>query len=224
MSLVIGHWSFVVKKKKLGNGKLIISLGLSILALTVCSIQVVAQSASERYPTTTELVRLRDKLRRQIRKLENENEFKDSRSSADKQRRASLVSAWTKFDPIVAPFLGYWSGYEESLLIYPGNNKGRVCIIYEGLGIVEISFGNVVNGEIRTDEKETIIKEGNYLGVASVRNNKPDIFVTPPYMNPSITLLMSEFMNRASMNRPDIAEMVQKFKASGCRDGLPSKR
>lgn len=216
----------MVKKKKLGNGKLIISLGLSIIALRVCSLQVLAQSASERYPTNTELVKLREKLRSQIRKLESENEFQDSRTSPDKQRHASFVSAWAKIDPIVAPFLGYWLAYQESLLIYPSNTKGRVCIIYEGegLGFNELYFGNVVNGEIRTDEKETIIKEGNYLGVASVRNNKPDIFVTPPYMNPSITLLMSEFMNRASMNRPDIAEMVQKFKASGCRDGLPSKR
>ncbi|MFB2938694.1 hypothetical protein ACE1B6_25870 [Aerosakkonemataceae cyanobacterium BLCC-F154] len=211
-------------KKKLVNGKVIIGLGLSIIALKVCSLQVLAQSASERYPTTTELVRLREKLRSQIRKLENENEFKDFRSSADKQRLASLVSAWAKVDPIVAPFLGYWSGYEESLLIYPANTKGRVCIIYEGLGENELYFGNVVNGEIRTDEKQTIIKEGDYLAVASVRNNQPDIFVTPPFMNPRITLAMSEFMSRASMNRPDIAVMVQKFKASGCRDGLPSKR
>lgn len=211
-------------KKNLVSGRVLIGLGLSLIILKICCLQVFAQSASERYPTNTELVRLREKLRRQIRTIENGNEFKDFRSSADKQRRASFVSAWTKVDPIVAPFLGYWSGYEESLLIYPGNNKGRVCIIYEGLGIVEISFGNVVNGQIRTDEKETIIKEGNYLGVATVRNNQPDIFVTPPYMNPRITLLMSEFMRMSSMNRPDIAEMVQKFKASGCRDGLPSKR
>lgn len=214
----------MINQKKLLNGKVIISLGLSIIALKVCSLPVFAQSASERYPTTTELVRLREKLRQQIRAIENGNEFKNFRTLADKQRLASLVSAWAKVDPIVAPFLGYWSGYEESLLIYPSNTKGRVCIIYEGLGLNEIYFGNVVNGEIRTDEKETIIKEGDYLGVASVRNNQPDIFVTPPYMNPRITLLMSDFMSRGSMNRPDIAPMVRKFKASGCRDGLPSKR
>lgn len=224
MLLAIGHWSFVVSKKKLMNGKVIISLGLSIIALKVCSLQVFAQSSSERYPTTTELVRLREKLRQQIRTIEKENEFKDFRTWADKQRRASFVSEWAKVEPIVAPFLGYWSGYEEILLIYPANTKGRVCIIYEGLGENELYFGNVVNGQIRNDQKETIIKEGDYLAVASVRNNQPDIFVTSPYMNPRIPLSMSEFMNRARMNRPDIPPMVQKFKASGCRDGLPSKR
>ncbi|MFB2833501.1 hypothetical protein [Floridanema evergladense] len=206
------------------NGKLIISLGLSIIALNVCSWQVFAQSYSERYPTNAELMRLREKLRGQIRTRENENEFKDSRISADKQRYNSFVSAWAKVDRIVAPFLGYWSGYEESLLVYPGNSKGRVCIIYEGLGENELFFGNVIDGEIRTNRKEVIIKQGNYLGVASVRNNQPDIFVTPPYMNPRIPLTMSEFMNRARMNRPDIPPMVQKFKTSGCRDGLPSQR
>ena len=211
-------------KKKLRNGKVIISLGLSIIALKICSLQVFAQSASERYPTNTELVRLQEKLRRQIRTIETGNEFKDFRTSGDKQRHASFVSAWATIYPVVAPFLGYWSGYEESLLIYPAITKGRVCIIYEGLGENELYFGNVVNGEIRTDEKRTIIKEGDYLAVASVRNNQPDIFVTPPYMNPRMPLPMSEFMRMASMNRPDIAPMVQKFKASGCRDGLPSRK
>jgi hypothetical protein len=214
----------VVNTKKLVNGKVIIILGLSIIALKVYSLQVIAQSASERYPTTTELVRLREKLRGQIRTIENGNEFKDFRTSADRQRRTSFVSAWTKVDPIVAPFLGYWSGYEESLLIYPRNTQGNVCIVYEGLGEVELYFGNVVNGQIRTEQNESIIKEGDYLAVATVRNNQADIFVTPPYMNPRIPLTGNEFMNRARMNRPDIAEMVQKFKASGCRDGLPSKR
>jgi len=211
-------------KKNLVSGRVLIGLGLSIIILRIWCLQVFAQSTSERYPTTTELVRLQEKLRGQIRTIENGNEFKDFRTSPDKQRRASFVSSWSKVDPIVAPFLGYWSGYEESLLIYPGNTKGRVCIIYEGLGENELYFGNVVNGEIRTDQKETIIKEGDYLAVASVRNNQPDIFVTPPYMNPRITLKMNEFMNRARMNRPDIPPMVQKFKASGCRDGLPSNR
>lgn len=206
------------------NAKAIIGMGLSILTLTVCSWKVIAQSSSERYPTSTELVRLRDKLRSQIRTIERGNEFKDFRTSDDRQRHASFVSAWAKVDPTVAPFLGYWSGYEESLLIYPRNTKGSVCIVYEGLGEVELYFGNVVNGQIRTEQNESIIKEGNYLAVATVRNNQADIFVTPPYMNPRIPLTGSEFMNRASMNRPDIAEMVKKFKASGCRDGLPSKR
>lgn len=211
-------------KRKLVNGKVIISLGLSIIALTVYSLQVIAQSASERYPTSAEIVRLRDKLQRQIRTIENQNEFKDFRTPVDRQRHASFISQWAKIDPVVAPFLGYWSGYEESLLIYPRNTKGSVCIVYEGLGEVELYFGNVVNGQIRTEQNESIIKEGNYLAVATVRNNQADIFVTPPYMNPTIPLTGSEFMRRASMNRPDIAEMVQKFKASGCRDGLPSKR
>jgi len=206
------------------NERALIGIGLSILTLTVCSWQVIAQSSSERYPTNRELVRLRDKLRSQIRTIERENGLQDFRTSPDKQRHTSFVSAWAKFDPIVAPFLGYWSGYEESLLIYPRNTKGSVCIVYEGLGEVELYFGNVVNGQIRTEQNESIIKEGDYLAVATVRNNQADIFVTPPYMNPRIPLTGSEFMNRARMNRPDIAEMVQKFKTSGCRDGLPSKR
>lgn len=211
-------------KKNLVSGKVLIGLGLSLIILKICCLQVFAQSASERYPTNTELVRLREKLRRQIRTIENANESPNSRTSPDKQRHASFVSAWAKVDPIVAPFLGYWTGYEESLLVYPGNSKGRVCIIYEGLGENELYFGNVVNGELRSDQKETIVKEGDYLAVASVRNNQPDIFVTPPFMNPRIPLKMSEFMNRARMTRPDIPPMVQKFKASGCRDGLPSQR
>ncbi|MFB2892649.1 hypothetical protein ACE1CI_06860 [Aerosakkonemataceae cyanobacterium BLCC-F50] len=211
-------------KKNLTIAKILIGLGLSIIIFKVFYLQAFAQTFSERYPTPTELVRLREKLRGQIRTIENNNQLGGSHTSTDKQRHASLVWAWAKVDPIVAPFLGYWSGYEESLLIYPRNTKGQVCIIYEGLGEVELYFGNVVNEQIRTEQNESIIKEGDYLAIATVRNNQADIFVTPPYMNPRITLTTSEFMNRARMNRPDIATMVQKFKASGCRDGLPSKR
>ncbi len=179
-----------------------------------------SQQQSERYPTATELQRLREKLRQQIRSLN----ITDRRSPAEKQSREAFVRAWSRVDAAVAPFLGDWSGYEEGLSIYPSNTRGRVCLIYIGIQEAELSLGTVSNGQIRTNQREVILKEGDYLGVASVRDNKPDIFVETPYSFPISLRSPRQFAESSRTTTEEVNKVVREFNAAGCTAALPSRR
>lgn len=191
-----------------------------IAILAISATTSLAQQQSERYPTATELQRLREKLREQIRS----SNITDSRSPSEKQSRETFIRAWSRVDPAVSPFLGNWSGYEEGLSIYPSNTRGRVCLIYIGIQEAELSLGTVSNGQIRTNQREVILKEGDYLGVASVRDNKPDIFVETPYSFPVSLRSPRQFAQSSGTSTEEVNKVVREFNASGCRLALPSRR
>ncbi|GET35507.1 hypothetical protein MiSe_02490 [Microseira wollei NIES-4236] len=201
--------------------KLLTRVGFVAMAiLAISATTSLAQQQSERYPTATELQRLREKLRQQIRS----SNIQDRRSPAEKQSREAFVRAWSRVAPAVSPFLGDWSGYEESLSIYPSNTSGRVCLIYIGIQEAELSLGTVSNGQIRTNRREVILKEGDYLGVASVRNNQPDIFVETPYHSPVSLPAPRQFAQSSGTTTEEVNKVVREFNASGCRLALPSLR
>ena len=201
--------------------KALISVGfVGMVILEISATTSLAQQQFERYPTATEVQRLRGKLRDQIRV----NNISDGRSGAEKQRREAFVNAWSSVDPPVAPFLGKWSGYEESLSIYPSNTRGRVCLIYIGIQEAELRLGTVSNGQIRTNQRAVILKEGDYLGVVSVINNKPDIFVDTPYSFPLPLQAPRQFAQSSGTNIQEVNKVVQDFNAAGCTADLPSRR
>ncbi|MCL1465580.1 hypothetical protein [Argonema galeatum] len=205
--------------KELINSRVLISFGLSLVILIASALKIFAQQQLERYPTAAELQRLREKLRQQIRR----NNVGDMRTQTDKQRRESFVRDWSRFDPAVAPFLGKWSGYEEGLSVYPSNRRGRVCLIYIGIQAADFGLGTVSNGVIRTNDKAVILKEGDYLGIATVRNNQADIPVEIPYNSPTVTQAARQFA-QLSANAQEVDKVVREFNAAGCRSGLPSGR
>ncbi|MFB2923452.1 MULTISPECIES: hypothetical protein [Aerosakkonema] len=206
-------------KKELTSSIAKISLGLSLTIITASFLPVLAQQQFERYPTAAEIQRLRSKLREQIRR----NNVGDSRSQVEKQRRESFVRAWSRIDPAIAPFLGKWSGYEEGLSVYPSNRRGRVCLIYIGIQAADFGLGTVSNEVIRTDDKEVILKEGDYLGVVTVRNDRADIPVEIPYNSPTVLEAARQFA-QLSANAQDVDKVVRQFNAAGCTAGLPSRR
>ncbi|MFB2979873.1 hypothetical protein [Microseira sp. BLCC-F43] len=191
---------------------------MAILAISATT--SLAQQQSERYPTATELQRLREKLRQQIRS----SNIQDRRSPAEKQSREAFVRTWSRVAPTISPFLGNWSGYEESLSIYPSNTSGHVCLIYIGIQEAELILATVSNGQIRTNRREVILKEGDYLGVASVRNNKPDIFVETPYSFPVSLQPPRQFAQSSGTTTEEVNKVVREFNASGCTAALPSLR
>lgn len=199
------------------NSRVLISFVLSFVILTTSSLKIIAQQQFERYPTAAEVERLREKLRQQIRR----NNVGDMRTQTEKQRRESFVRDWSRVDPVVAPFLGKWSGYEEGLSVYPSNRRGRVCLIYIGIQEADFRLGTVSNGVIRTNDKAVILKEGDYLGVATVRNNQADIPVEIPYNSPTVTQAARQFA-QLSANAQEVDKVVREFNAAGCRAGLPS--
>jgi len=55
----------------------------------------------------------------------------DKRSQLEINSINQFVRAWQKADPSIAPFLGNWSAYEESLELYPSIVRGQVCVVRE---------------------------------------------------------------------------------------------
>lgn len=200
---------------------------LLALSLAVISILLISYfpsfAQSERYPTAAEIQGLRKKLRQQIGDIESTGQITDNRNLAPRQSRESFVRNWSRIDPTIAPFLGEWGGYEESLAVYPSNTRGRVCLIYIGIQATEFSLGNISNGVIQTSDRDVILKEGDYLGIGVVMNNKPDIPVAVPYHFSKVMQPAREFAKLSAATTEEIEQVVRKFDAAGCRIGLPSR-
>jgi hypothetical protein len=202
----------------------LIRFWLILLAIfTASSTPSSAQQQSERYVTATEVQILREKLRQQIQAGQSGNNILDRRSLSEKQTRESFVRSWLRIDASVAPFLGNWVGYEEGLGIYPSRTRGRVCLIYIGIQAAEFSLGTVVNGQIRTNQKEVILKQGEFLGIATVFNNKADIPVATPYHSPTVPQAARDFARSSRTNAQQVDKVVQEFQAAGCTATLPSR-
>jgi hypothetical protein len=119
--------------------------------------------------------------------------------------------------------LGDWLGYEEGLGVYPSNTKGRVCLIYTAPQEAEFSQGTVVDGVIRTLQQDAILKEGNYLGIASVKDNQADIFVATPYNSPGPLKSARELARLSGTTAQEIERVVQEFNAAGCTTSRSSR-
>jgi hypothetical protein len=94
----------------------------------------------------------------------------DRRKEYEINRINQFVTAWQKADPSIAPFLGYWIGYEEGLQIYPSNTKGQVCVVLtysERTGIKRhLNVGTVSGNKLITDGdlgKRVLIKRKRKL-------------------------------------------------------------
>jgi hypothetical protein len=201
---------------------LYIALTSAILATGL--LPVFAQS--QRYPTPGEMQRLRILFRQQIRATQN-NEVRagyiqDRRSRAEVQNRESFVRNWSRVEPALAPFLGIWSGYEETLHIYPSNIRGRACIVITGEGHGSFTTGSIYNGQIRYSNQEVLFIEGNYMGIATVENNKPSIQVEIPLNSPTPLVAIAQL--RESMEPSEYSIIRQQFNTAGCTASLPNRR
>jgi len=207
------------------KGRSILGLVVSLAVLGAGSLPVLAQS--QRYPTATQLQRLRQQFRQSIRSIQNDqvgaNYIQDRRTQAQRQNRESFVRAWSNIEPEAATFFGSWSGYEEIRHIYPSNIRGRVCIVTTGEGYGSVSLGFVSNGQIRTNNGEVIFKEGNYLGVAKLDNNKPVIPLEIPLNSPK-PLETATQLREFIIEVQDKNRVIQQFNASGCTASLPNRQ
>jgi hypothetical protein len=55
----------------------------------------------------------------------------DKRSQFEINSMNQFVRAWQKVDTSIAPFLGNWIAYPESLELYPSIVRGQVCVVRE---------------------------------------------------------------------------------------------
>ncbi|MBP0020367.1 MAG: hypothetical protein J7647_22785 [Cyanobacteria bacterium SBLK] len=183
--------------------------------------------ASDRYPTEVEMQQLRSQLSRRIQELRS-GEFRvyldDYRTEEERQQYQAFVNAWSQVDPAVTPFLGMWVGYEQTVSIYPSDLRGRVCIIGNNeVGFSGFATGEVMNNtQIRTSDREFIIRSSDYLGIAGIYNGQPFIGDEIPYKNPIVPSLP----NRLGSEDPELARQaeraLQQFKEEGCLASLPT--
>lgn len=186
------------------------SLGANNLALK-------PHQLSERFPARQEMQLLLFKLQREIDRLPEIVKitpvYGDQRSVLEKQQIDSLIEVWSANNPTITPFLGSRQIIDD-FLIYPSKTKGRVCIIQsyfvnERENGVNLAIGTVENGRMLTDAKQILVVEKNYIGVAVVKQGKPNISLLPP---PKPLPRLSEFSYLQS------SRIQEWFRKSGCID------
>lgn len=195
------------------------SLVYLIGSLTIlCTGYLPSMAQSRRYPTDAEIRRLMPILGRGI---------ESNRSFVTLPRRTndarSFSAAWSRVDRSTAPFLGIWASAAVILNIYPSNTQGRVCIILEGAdGDVnshfEFKLGYAVNGQLRTDSRSMIVRQGDSLGEISIESNQSPSVI--PY------LLIEPVKPLSNLQRfdPLPARIIQQFKAAGCTASRPTRK
>jgi hypothetical protein len=85
--------------------------------------------------------------------------LKELRTPEEVQAHQAFVEAWSGRDPKIAPFLGNWMGWEDSLIIYPSTQKGKVCLVFSGYG-VDGSFSSFTTGTVTADNRLLTDKNG----------------------------------------------------------------
>ena len=132
--------------KFINNRKILFgSLGLVVSLFGINASGAIAQGVkkSERYLSNQEIRSLESDL--QSRVSGGSRFFQERRTSAQINKINNFVNAWQKVDPSIAPFLGSWGGFEESLLIYPSKNRGQVCVVLSFFSSSRNMVENVFN-------------------------------------------------------------------------------
>lgn len=191
------------------KGRSILGLVVSLAVLGAGSLPVLAQS--QRYPTNREIQRL---IRNFPSVIQSDRVLLPGDPTASEtQRLRSFVRAWSRVNPTSAPFIGRWQIDEGALAIYPSNIRGRVCIVALG-GMDDIGLlGTFVNNQIRTNKHWVIFRQGNYLGIVRIVDNKPKIF---PLGSPLPLESPTRFLRFQSIQ--------EEFNAAGCTASLPNRR
>jgi len=203
--------------------RLLLIFGLSLTILSTSLLPALAQS--ERYPTDAEVSELMNRFQRQTQATGNKPTLSETRS------REPFVSAWSKVEPSLAPFLGEWymgqdTSYASVLWIYPSRTRGRVCIIHgyypdgEDSSTLSLATGFVEKDKIHiTGEdlgRSLLVKQGNDLALLGIYDRGGDVFKYsfPRPLEPPTTSSLN--------NAPEASKIIQQFNATGCTASLPA--
>jgi hypothetical protein len=201
------------------KGRSLLGLIVSLTVFGAGSLAVLAQS--QRYPTNAEIQRL---VKDFPRVIQSNQDFLSSKPTASEiQRLRSFVAAWSRVDSTIAPFLGQWNISDATLAIYPSNVRGRVCMIIAGDWNDEhgsVLTGTVSNNQIRVSNRQVIVRQGDYLGILRVENNKPIIF---PLGSPKPLESPTKFLESQGMQQFNPV-ITQQFNAAGCSASRPKRR
>lgn len=154
--------------------------------------------------------------------------YTDIRSASEITQVNNFANAWAKADPSISPFLGMWSGWEESYSFYPSQTKGQICAVLtfydEGGTKQKISIGRVTGDKLLVSGdfgKTTFIrKKGGLIrkqsGVA-VPDQKTDIIAQYTTVGSRKSVFTYIFPTRLQEIRD------RRFADLGCTASLPSQ-
>lgn len=222
--LMVGNWSGAIAES---NYKL-------LLIASEVEAQTKLKSSNDKYLTIEEVRRLAQEFEQDvIPAMRRSRQFGLGKRS---QQLDAFVRDWSRVDPETAHFLGSWNKTVSSLMIYPSASKGRVCVVFilpagreGGIDRVKavISVASINNGYLQVntgdldnrffDSGGFLIRNGNYLGFASIRQGKPNIYPIAAFSDPLIPITSLSLANTVQNQR-----VIQKFSAAGCTASLPS--
>jgi hypothetical protein len=198
---------------------------ITSVILVSISISIPALATPERYPINSEINTIRQQLRQQSIKMKSSEPgrsyIRDRRTSSERQARNSFVKSWSKVDSSIAPFLGSWGGYEDTYHIYPSKTRHKVCIIGTGEGHGRFMTGTMSNGNILTENRTVLFREGIYLGGVNIRDGKPQSIGEIPYHSPTLPKPIVEFTS-SSLEEAEKSSIRQGFKENGCISATPN--
>jgi hypothetical protein len=212
------------------KNKLLFSLTVSLAVISYVSLPVLAQS--QRYPTDAELRRLFREFQQEI--IPSAQQSRQFGKGQRHQALETFTRAWSRIDSATASFLGRWSSDEDDLIIYPSAVPGRACVIWTlaaGMGKVNVFFslGSVSNGQLKVKSSGwsnnflssggVLIRQGNYLGIATVDPDRPRISLYSAFSNPLTAIETIPFATREEK-----ARVVGQFYAARCTVSLPNQR
>jgi len=203
------------------KGRNLLGLGISLAILGAGALQVLAQSGS--FPTNAEIQGLRQEFRQDSPNLGKS--LKQIEPTSEIKSQESYIRAWSRVNPIIAPFLGEWVG-DSTWVIFPSYKKGRVCLveyIHDAHGGASFSLGTISNGKLRTNQEFFI---NGKLRI------KPEVFVKRraellqvyPNSNPKKKFQFVALISRRASGNSSFENIRQKFNAAGCTTALPRRR
>jgi len=148
-------------------GSLVFVVGL----FSINVLETIAQiQTSDRYLSDQEIQALESDSQKVSSSRGGGRPYQDSRAATDVDQITQFISDWQKSESSIAPFLGNWGGFEESLSIYPSTRKGTVCIVHRSYGRngveYNFNFGKVVSNKL--------VSDGQLGKVIILRKSAPD--------------------------------------------------
>jgi hypothetical protein len=186
------------------------------------------EQSSQRFPTDKEVRTLLQKLKKRI--IQNPKYIDRSRRDFSLE---TFTRAWAKSDPSASYFLGEWDSQEDAIMIYPTSTQGKVCVIWtlpagsvNGRPMVTATFniGFVSKEQLKVNNiffdkgKAVIIRDGNYLLIASVDRDSPQLSTYSGFSLPLQSLESLPLANTSENRR-----VIQQFNDAGCTTSLPNK-
>ena len=188
-------------------------------------------SNTDRYPTNEEVRGLAQEFEQNvIPSVQRTRQFGLGERS---QQLDAFVREWSKVDPEVAPFLGRWNKTVSDFMIYPSSSKGRACVVLtlpsRPSGKLEAFFAiaSISNGylQLKTNgwnnaslaSGAVLIRNGNYLGIASVKQSKSNIRLQSAFSDP-----LRPITSLPLANTDQNKKVIQQFSDASCTASLPS--